>query len=317
MDFRSLTYFITVAGELNITKAAALLNMSQPPLSSQIRQLEEELGTQLFIRSKKGLTLTPAGTILLKRAQQILELAEHTRQEISNYETFLSGELRIGVVEGRAPFLLSRWIRGFSEEFPLVTYTVRSGSSDDLLDQLSHHLLDLAVIAAPYNPELLHGITVGRTPWVAIIPREHPLALAEGNEVRLEELADVPLIIPERTFRVTAIEHWFSQKKLSPRICCKTSHYVDAVSLVEQGVGVCIFPQSTYTPNPHVSVKLITQPAKYAEYVLVSSRGSVISDLADAFRDYVKDFLEENRMQSARFRLREAELTLPEDADLL
>ena len=95
MDFRSLTYFITVAGELNITKAAALLNMSQPPLSSQIRQLEEDLGTKLFIRSKRGLTLTPAGTILYKRAQQILELADHTRQEISSYETFLSESRRM------------------------------------------------------------------------------------------------------------------------------------------------------------------------------------------------------------------------------
>ena len=317
MDFRSLTYFLTVAGELNITKAAALLNMSQPPLSSQIKQLEEDLGTQLFIRSKRGLSLTPAGLIFYKRAQQILELADHTRQEISNYETFLSGELRIGVVEGRAPFLLSRWIRGFSEEFPLVSYTIRSGSSDDLLDQLSHHLLDLAVIAAPYNSELLQGIPVGRTPWVAIIPRDHPLAGTDSKEILLTDLADIPLIIPERTSRVTAIGQWFSEKKISPHICCKTSHYIDAVSLVEQGVGVCIFPQSTYTPNPHVVIRLITQPAKYAEYVLVSSRAAVTSDLADAFMDYVQDFLEEDQMHTGRFRTKEAEFTLPADADLL
>ena len=319
MDFKSLTYFVTVARELNITKAAAMLNMSQPPLSNQIKQLEEEIGTQLFVRNKRGLSLTPTGTILLRRANQILELASNTRREITYYETKMSGELKIGVVEGRAPFLLSQWLSGFCEEFPLVSYTVRSGSSDDLLDQLNNHVIDLAVIAAPYNQEMLTGICVGRVPWVVIIPRSHPLAGREGSSIPLSALENEALIIPERGSRVAAIEQWFMEKNLTPNIRCKTSHYVDAVSLVEQGIGLCIFPQSTYTPNPHIVTRILTEPPKYAEYVMVHLKRSVMSELSEAFWDYVTDYIEEAQASgcSGDGTRKRDEFAIPEGAVML
>ena len=317
MDFKSLTYFVTVARELNITRAAAVLNMSQPPLSNQIRQLEEDIGAQLFIRSKRGLTLTPTGVILYKRARQILELYQTTREEVSQFEAHLNGDLKIGVVEGRAPFLLARWIAGFREEFPQVTYTVRSGGSDDILDQLFHHLIDIAVIAAPYNQELLHGISVSREPWVAIIPSEHPLALLPGSSIALSQLKDEPLIVPERSSRVESIKAWFGQKDITPNLLCRTSNYIDALSLVEQGVGISIFPQSTYTPNPHAITKLITDPAKAVEYVLVYPKAYGLSELPEAFRDYVNDFITENGVRSPRFKTPAAEFKLPPDTQLL
>jgi DNA-binding transcriptional LysR family regulator len=317
MDFRSLQYFVVTAQELNITRAASLLNISQPPLSSQIHSLEEEFGTRLFIRSRNGLTLTATGSILYKRAKQILELGRHTHEEIQNYEIDLSGDLKIGTVEGRAPFLLARLIAGFRDEFPLVTYTVRSGGSDEILDQLHHHLIDIAVIAAPYDQESLDGLPLGRQPWVAIIPGDHPLASAQGNGVSLSDLADEPLIIPERSSRVRSIEEWFAGSGLTPHFLCKTSNYINAISLVEQNIGICIFPQSTYTPNPHVVTKLIRDPAKIAEYYLVTQKDAPVSELAEAFRDYAADFLLEDRFDSPRFRTKEEEFDIPGDADLL
>ena len=107
MDLRALHYFAVVAEELNITRAAERLNMSQPPLSAQIKGLEEELGVQLFIRGKRHLTITDAGTHLYRRARQILELSEQTQQELMTMEG-LSGDLNISLVEGRAPYLLAR-----------------------------------------------------------------------------------------------------------------------------------------------------------------------------------------------------------------
>ena len=317
MDFKTLTCFVAVAEELNITRAAAKLNISQPPLSSRIRQLEEDLGTELFIRSRQGLTLTSTGAILLKRARQILELVQNTRAEVTNYQTRLSGELRIGTVEGRAPYLLARWITGFSEEFPLVTYTVRNGGSDDILDQLCRHLIDIAVIAAPFNMELLHGIPVGEQPWVALIPGSHPLAAKKGSTIPLADLDGESLIIPERSIRAEAIERWFAEQKLEPVFLCRTSNYTDAVSLVEQGLGISIFPQSTYTPNPQISVKLITDPPKKASYYLVYLKKDPLPELAEAFRDYVSDFIAEDQMHSDRFRTKEEEFDLPGGAELL
>ena len=98
MDLRALRYFVTVAEELNITRAAEKLNMSQPPLSNQMKALEEELGTQLFIRGKRHLTLTDAGTVLYRRAQQLLELSEQTQEEVRSLEG-LAGKLNIGEKE--------------------------------------------------------------------------------------------------------------------------------------------------------------------------------------------------------------------------
>ena len=317
MDFRSLYYFVTVAEELNITRAAAVLKMSQPPLSNRIKQLEENLGTTLFIRRKRGLQLTSTGKILYKRARQVLELADHTREEITNYEKELSGHLMIGGVEGRAPFLIARWIAGFREEFPLVTYTIRSGGSDDILEQLQRHLIDIAVIAAPYNPEMLNGFSVGRQPWVAMIPRGHPLAMKEGNEILLSDLQDQPLIVPERRSRVEAIERWFAEEKLNPRMVCRCSNYINALALVEQNVGICIFPQSSYVPGNYMTTKMIADSPKYAEYMLVYTKDHPLSELAESFRDYVKDSLEEGKDESSGPEGRKDEFSLPEDATFL
>ena len=108
MELRTLHYFITVARELNITRAAGKLNMSQPPLSNQIKGLEEELGVQLFLRGKRHLELTEEGALLLRRAVQIQELAEKTRQEIASLREGMTGTIYLGMVEGQAPSGLTR-----------------------------------------------------------------------------------------------------------------------------------------------------------------------------------------------------------------
>ena len=314
MDFRSLQYFITVAQELNFTRAAEKLQMSQPPLSNQIKALEEELGVQLFIRGKRRLTLTEAGTLLLQRAIQMMDLSEKTRRDLSSLGSELSGTICLGMVEGRAPYLAARWIAGFREEYPLVRYELWNGSSDDVLDQLHRGLVDLAVIAAPYDMEHLEGFSVGREPWVAIISREHPLAELPGMELPLYSLVGQPLIVPRRKSRVEAIRQWFASIGAEPDILCEMSNYMDAVALAEQNVGVSIFPQTTYTPNAHVVSKLITQPSKQVEYELVWERERRLqTTLVREFIGYVRDFIEADLIHTPRFQVREAEYQLPED----
>ena len=176
MDLRSLNYFSVVAEELNFTRAAQRLNMSQPPLSNQIRNLEEELGTQLFIRGGRTLQLTEAGKLLYRRAEQILDLAERTQEEVSSLAMGLSGTLCLGSVAGVAPFLAARWIAGFREEYPLVRFEIVNGSSDDIIDQILRGYIELGIIAAPYDSEHLEGIPVGEEPWCAIMAQNHPLA---------------------------------------------------------------------------------------------------------------------------------------------
>lgn len=292
MELRTLKYFTVVAQELNITHAAERLSMSQPPLSNQIKSLEDELGTKLFIRGKRRLQLTEAGRLLYRSALRLLDLADKTKHDVMSLENGVSGTVNIAIVEGRAPFLTSRWISGFKEEYPNVHYSLWNGSSDDVLDRLRQGLADLAVIAAPYDTEHLEGFAVGRGPWVAVMSKDNPLAKSGGNEIRLSSLAGQPLIVPSRASRVEAIRKWFREIDADPDIICTMSSYVDAVALTERDVGISIFPQTTYTPNDLLVTKVITEPARQVEYVLVWIKDRECSELVGEFINFVRDTME-------------------------
>jgi len=310
---------MVVAQELNFTRAAKRLNMSQPPLSNQIKDMEIDLGVQLFIRGKRRLQLTQEGALLLRRAEQILDLAEKTRSEIHSLTKALSGTLRLGLVEGRAPFLVSRWIKGFREEYPLVRFQLWNGSSDDVLERMNIGLLDLAIIASPYDSEHLAGIIVGKEPWVAMVPASHPLAVRhkEYKTISLADVADHPLIVPQRRSRKEAIWRWFDSIHREPDIICEMSNYTDAVALVEQGVGIAIFPQTTDTPNPNLISRIITNPAKYAEYVLAWDKKRTLPVIAEEFKNYVQDSMEEENGRAGQDDETEDAFTIPDGSELL
>ena len=289
MDLRTLKYFTVVAEELNITHAAERLCMSQPPLSNQMKALEEELVVKLFIRGKRQLQLTDAGRLLLLRATQILDMTDKAQHEVMSLEGGMSGTINLGIVEGRAPFLIARWISGFKEEFPKVKYSMWNGSSDDVLDRLRQGLVDLAVIAAPYDTEHLEGITVGRGPWVAIMSRTNELAQIPGDEIPLQSLAGKPLIVPSRPSRIDAIRAWFAEADAEPNIICTLSNYLDAVAMSELDIGITIFPRTTYTPNDLLVTKIITEPARQIEYVLVRMKNREPSELMTEFINFVRD----------------------------
>ena len=137
MDIRTLQYFVTVAEELNITKAAEKLHISQPPLSAQIKNLEAELDTVLFIRGKRHLTLTESGQLLYRRAKNILNLEEKTRSEIHSMGAGMRGTISMGLVEGMAPDIAADWFAEFLKLYPNVRFRVLDGNTDDLLEKLS------------------------------------------------------------------------------------------------------------------------------------------------------------------------------------
>jgi DNA-binding transcriptional LysR family regulator len=300
-------YGISMSDALNIVRTAATVRSNYA---------KEELGTTLFIRGKRHLKLTEAGSLLYRRAVQLLELAEQTAQEIQSLNG-LSGTVNVSVVDGRAPFLLARWIAGFRAEFPEVKFRLWNGSGDEVLERLNRGLADLAVVAAPYDTENLEGFPVSREPWVAMIPAGHPLARTEGECIPLRSLVGEPLIVPSRSSRVNALRSWFAEIGAEPNIVCELSNYLDAEALTEQSVGICIFPQTTYTPNPLVSVKLITSPAKSAEYVLVHAKDHPLSEPGQAFKDYVSDYLKQSPEPEPRVNIKVEEFKLPPDTPQL
>ena len=293
MDLRGLHYFSVVAEALNFTRAAQRLCMSQPPLSNQIKALEEELGTPLFLRGGRTLQLTEAGKVLYRRASQLLDLAERTQEEVSSLAMGLSGTLCLGSVAGLAPFLAARWLAGFREEYPLVRFEIVNGSSDDIIDQIQRGYIELGLIAAPYDDEHLEGIPVGDEPWCAIMSRRNPLAAEPEKPLPLKELAGQPLIVPHRRSRVDEIRSWFQQAGAEPTIIGEHSNYVDVLAMASADVGISIFPQTAPETMPGIVCRRIVEPSHQARYLLVRKRNTSISELSQAFLDFVTDDLQE------------------------
>ena len=298
MDLRGLHYFSVVAEELNFTRAAQRLCMSQPPLSNQIKALEEELGTPLFLRGGRTLQLTEAGKVLYRRASQLLDLAERTQEEVSSLAMGLSGTLCLGSVAGLAPFLAARWLAGFREEYPLVRFEIVNGSSDDIIDQIQRGYIELGLIAAPYDDEHLEGIPVGDEPWCAIMSRRNPLAAEPEKPLPLKELAGQPLIVPHRRSRVDEIRSWFQQAGAEPTIIGEHSNYVDVLAMASADVGISIFPQTAPETMPGIVCRRIVEPSHQARYLLVRKRNASISELSQTFLDFVTDDLQANRDES-------------------
>ena len=284
MELRHVRYFLTVAEEGSFTKAAEKLCIAQPPLSRQIRDLEEELGTQLFIRKARGLTLTESGERFLLYASRIQQLADQSFEDIKEMNEGLIGTLYLATIEGQAPSLFAKWIAEFKKKYPLVQDELWNGNSDDVVKRIQSGLSDIAVITSPYDEEGLDGRIIYREPWVAMIPAKHPLAKNPGDTVALNDLAPYELIIPSRQSRKQEIENWFKPFNTEPKIFCRIAHMLNAYELTANGVGIAIYPASAAKyVSDDVVIKRIVSPDVYANYVLVRSADRKLSKVAEGF----------------------------------
>jgi len=288
MDLKTLKYFVVVAEELNITKASKILAMSQPPLSSQIKNLESELNTTLFTRSKKGLELTEEGKYLYRKAKDILSLSDKTMNDIHLMNQGLSGIVSIGLVEGMAPDIASEWIAGFHKNNPKVRFRILDGNSDDLIEKMRAGLISLAVITSPYDEILLNSFKVGEEKMVALFNKNHPLAAKSSKTVHISELKNENIIVPSRKVHVDTIRRWFKNNNIDPNIICEMDNYLDAAALAGREVGVSIFPKTEYVLNNSIISKELEGNEKKVDYLFVWRKGHQLSTLEEQFIDYVK-----------------------------
>ncbi len=292
MDLRTLSYFVTVAEELNITKAAEKLCMSQPPLSSQIKGLEQELNTVLFIRGKRHLQLTESGQLLYRRAKELLSLADKASSEIISMSQGMKGTISIGLVEGSAPNIAAEWIAEFIENYPQVHFRIMDGNSDELISKLRSGLISLAVITSPCDQTLLNSFPVGTEKMTAFMSRDNPLAKKEGGTISFSELKGQPLIVPSRKSLIDMIYKWFREVDSEPRIVCEMDNYLDVAALAGRNVGISIFPKTSYILNPMLVAKEIVDPEREIEYLFVWLKGRPLPTLEEAFIDHVKQTTE-------------------------
>ena len=294
MDVRTLSYFIVIAEELNITKAAEKLCMSQPPLSSQMKALEEELDTVLFIRGKRHLQLTESGKLLYRHAKEILSLVNKTSEEIRAMKKGMRGKISIGLVEGSAPIIAASWIESFLNQNKNVEFSVVDGNSDELIAKLRSGLIDMAVITSPCDNTLLNSFKVGQEKMTAFMSKDNPLAALPGNTIDLSMLKDKPLIIPSRESMNRMITKWFKEIHAEPKIVCRMDNYLDVAALAGRNIGISLFPKTSYILNEQLVAKEIVNPERYVEYLFVWLKNKPLSLLDEAFIDHVKAATDNN-----------------------
>lgn len=291
MNLRSLSYFVAVAEELNISRAAEKLNMSQPPLSTQIKNLEYDLNTTLFVRGKRQLMLTESGQLLYRRAKEIINLADKAEEEILALTKGLSGTITIGLTEGMSPDIVAEWISGFMKEHSKVRFRILDGNSDDLTEKLLSGIVSLAVITAPCNQSLLNSFAVGTEKMSVLMPSSHPLASLSGDTLDITDIADEPLIVPSRKADIDTIYKWFRSTKKEPNIVCEMDSYLDAAALSGRGIGISIFPKTSYVPGSSLVTKELTGKNKNVEYLFVWRKGHPLPTIEETFIDYIKELV--------------------------
>lgn len=289
MELRTLKYFVVVAEELNITKAAEKLNMCQPPLSSQIKNLEDELGSRLFVRGKRQLQLTETGQLLYRRAKEIINLSDKAEEEITSMTKGEGGTISLGVVDGMAADLTSGWIAGFREKHPLVHFRISQGNSDELIEKMRSGLISLAVITAPYDQLLLNSFSIAKEPMVAILREDHPFANTETSFVELVDLIDQPLIVPSRPAKIEAIRKWFRPFGAEAKIVCETDNLLAAAALTRHNLGVSIFPKTNFILDNGLVAKEIRGMNNLTEYLFVWRKGHPLPTVEEDFIDYIKE----------------------------
>ena len=298
MDIRTLRYFVTVAEELNITRAAEKLHMSQPPLSAQIKNLEAELDTVLFIRGSRHLKLTESGQLLYRRAKEILSLTDRTQSEIHSMGDGMRGTISIGLVEGMAPDIAAEWFAGFIRMYPNIRFRILDGSTDDLLEKLVSGLISLAVITSPCDNSLLHSFCVGEEKMTALMSKSHPLASSEKTEIGISDLIGEDLIVPSRRALIETIYKWFKAVDAEPKIVCEMDSYLDAAALAGRMVGISIYPRTAYIPNDSLISKNLEGEDKIMEYLFVWRKGHPLPSIEERFIDYVREMVEDQRCSS-------------------
>jgi DNA-binding transcriptional LysR family regulator len=244
LDIRQLKYFVTIAEEGKITTAAKKLNIAQPPLSRQLKQMEEELGVILFDRDNKSLNLTLEGERLLLRAKELLNKLDETMVEVQELRKDASGILSVGSNLYCASLILSKVV-DIREKNPGLTFKVWEGETIHLIKMLSKRQIEIAITNSPITEKSISQMTLESDPYVLVLPEKWTWSGSE--QCRLEEIIDLPLILLRPNYGLGAygqIVNEFQRLDLEPNILCECQDLIMLLGLVSSGFGATILPLS-------------------------------------------------------------------------
>ncbi len=295
MELRVLQYFLAIAREQSIVRAAKSLHLSQPTLSTQIKAMEKELGKQLLIRGTKGsrkVTLTEEGMILRKRAEEILNLVQKAQREISLSDKVIVGDVYIGTGETDAVRIIAKAARELYKTYPGIHYHISSGNAQFVIEQLDKGLIDFGIIFGPIDQTKYNFIEMPfKDTWGVLMLQDSPLAAKAA--ISPEDLWNKPLIISQQANAQGGLAAWMKKELSELEIVATYNLLFNASLMVEEGLGYAIgLDKIIHTSgNSNLCFRPLT-PKREAGMSIIWKKYQVFSKASEKFMEKMKEMPE-------------------------
>lgn len=295
MEVRVLRYFLEIAREGNMTRAAEYLHVSQPTLSKQMKELERELGKKLFRRGSSSVSLTSEGMLLRKRAEDILDMVDKTTDEFRALDDVAGGEVRIGCAESHQIKYLARVIRKFKEKHPLFRYHLSSGNTEQVTERLDRGLFDFAVIVEPPDLSKYNYIEVPESnTWGLVMRKDSPLAQKE--RIYVEDLMGLQLICSEQSMRED-LPRWCGEKVDMLRHSGSTNLFYNGTVFVKEGLGYLLtFDKLADTGTDSGLCFRPLEPLLETKMYVIWKKYQMFTPIAELLLEMLKSDLPEHRL---------------------
>ena len=294
MELRLLEYFLAVAREQNITAAAKALHISQPALSTQLKNMEAELGKKLLIRGVKGsrkVILTEEGMILRKRAEEMLLLMRRTEEEITGFDETIAGNVFIGTGETEIVRLFAKASKKLQQKYPDIRYNISSGNAEYVLEYLDKGLIDFGLLFTEIDAQKYEAIPVPiKDTWGVLMRKNSPLA--EKEMLCPEDLWDKPLIVPQQKGDNAYLGRWLQREESELHIVATYNLLFNASLLVDEGLGYALcYDKLINTQGSNLCFRPLS-PQLEALGFIVWKKYQVFSKAANIFLQYLREMLE-------------------------
>lgn len=288
MELRVLRYFLAVAREESITNAALSLHLSQPTLSRQLMELEEEIGKKLFIRGNRKITLTDDGMLLRKRAEEILDLVEKTENELSVSDDNISGDVYIGGGESQAIHIISKSIKTLKEKYPNINFHFYSGNAEDVCEKVDKGLMDFGIVIEPCNIRKYDYVRLPTYDTWGILMRKDD-ELAQKETIAPKDLENVPLLGSHQKLISNEIINYFGTSYEKLNIVSTYNLIYNASILVEDGIGVALtLDKLINTTGDSLLCFRPLEPTLTSNLNIIWKKHQIFSKAADVFMKQLK-----------------------------
>lgn len=299
MELRVLRYFLAVVREQTVSAAAESLHLTQPTLSRQLRDLENELGKKLFVRGSHRIELTEEGMLLRKRAEQILELVSRTESDIASDDETLSGDIHISAGETDAVKLIARAANCMQQDYPLVHYHIYSGDGEDVLERLEKGLSDFGIVFTPVDDDKHNAIRIPlKDEWGILMHRDSPLA--EKESIAPSELNGQPLILSRQQSDKSDVIKWFGRKYDKLNIVSTYNLVYNASVMVREHIGYALTLDKliNVSGDSELCFRPLDPPV-YAEMHFIWNKYQIMTKSATKFLEYFREEIAQYETEQA------------------